>query len=274
MASLSDITKQKELLRMKENFVASVSHELRTPLAIVKQNISILLDNVAGELNEKQARLLDRAGRSIERLNRMVNNVLDFSKLKSGRIELCIEDVNPSEIVDEIVETYRDWAGERGIHLSAKHENEYPLVSLDRDRIVQVLVNLVGNAIKFTEKGGDVKIATGLKRSGGGGKGTMSVSVEDTGPGIPEDEIDRIFEEFHQVNRESHSSGMKGTGLGLPISRKIVELHGGKMHVRSEVGKGSIFSFTIPVRITEREIGTEERERKGVMARLFTRVRT
>lgn len=270
VTSLNDITRQKDLLRMKENFISTVSHELRTPLAIIKQNVSIMLDRVPGDINEKQERMLYLARKNADRLSQMVNDILDFSKLKSGKMKLQTEETDLIETVDELVETYDGWASEKGVALAAKHHGPYPAMILDRGKIIQVITNLVSNAVKFTEAGGEVKVLTKLKSTQGGKKGAAAVAVRDTGQGIPPEEIDNVFKEFHQMENRG-TTKIKGTGLGLPISRKIVELHGGKISVESEAGKGSTFSFTIPVDLVEAEKAEQEAARTGFFERLFGR---
>jgi len=272
VTSLNDITRQKELLRMRENFVSTVSHELRTPLAIIKQNISFMLQKVAGDINDKQTRILTLANKNIERLSQMVNDVLDFSKLQSGQMKLNNEETDLVEIVEELVETYSGWASEKGVVLTSKHQASYPLMVFDKGKIIQVITNLVSNAVKFTEDGGEVTVQTKFKGADGGKRGVAVVAVRDTGHGISSGEIENVFKEFHQAENKG-TTKIKGTGLGLPISKQMVELHGGKITAESEIGKGSTFSFNIPVAIAVTKKADELEKSGGFFSRLFGRAK-
>lgn len=268
VTSLNDITRQKELMRMKENFVSSVSHELRTPLAIIKQNLSILLEGIAGDINEKQGKVLFLAKKNVDRLSRLVNDVLDFSKFRAGRMKLNPEESDLEELLNEVVETYKGWAEEKGVMIGSAHAGFYPLMIFDRDKIMQVVTNLVSNSIKFTNRGGKIEVISRFKALSAGGRGSLLVSVRDTGAGIGCEDLEKIFDEFYQAKGNT-STGAKGTGLGLPISKKIIELHGGKIRVESEDGEGSSFSFSIPVHVVERAKVEDKRLRYSLFEKLF-----
>ncbi len=229
----------KELDKLKSDFVSNVSHELRTPLTAIKGSVDNMLDGLTGDLNEKQNRYLVRVKSNADRLARLINDLLDLSRIEAG-IKLNRTNLSLPTVAREVVESLGSVAAEKLISF----EIECPDVNLtawaDPDRIVEVLTNLIGNAIKFTPTNGKVTLC--LKRSG---NEWVKISVADTGPGIPSDEANRIFDKFYQVTQPEKQKAM-GTGLGLSITKALVEMHGGKIWLESEVGKGSIFSFILP----------------------------
>ena len=229
----------KELDKLKSDFVSNVSHELRTPLTAIKGSVDNMLDGLTGDLNEKQNRYLVRVKSNADRLARLINDLLDLSRIEAG-IKLKRTNLSLPTVAREVVESLGSVAAEKLISF----EIECPEVNLtawaDPDRIVEVLTNLLGNAIKFTPTNGKVTLC--LKRSG---NEWVKISVADTGPGIPSDEANRIFDKFYQVTQPEKQKTM-GTGLGLSITKALVEMHGGKIWLESEVGKGSIFSFILP----------------------------
>ncbi|MGB7952247.1 MAG: ABC transporter substrate binding protein, partial [Candidatus Binatia bacterium] len=231
----------KELDRMKSDFVSKVSHELRTPLTAIKGAVDLVLREVAGPLTEKQIHYLTRVRSNTQHLASLINDLLDLSKIASGTMELKPGRVPLSGLVHEAVEVLRPVATEKGIALEATIRETSILVWADRDKINQVLMNLIGNAIKFTPAHGTVTVSA--SRNGGG---NVLVSVSDTGPGVPLDEKEKIFAQFYQI-AQVNGENYKGTGLGLAISKALVELHGGNIWVESEEGRGSTFSFTLPV---------------------------
>jgi putative ABC transport system substrate-binding protein len=233
--------KLRELDRMKSDFVAHVSHELRTPLTAIKGAVDLMLREIAGPLTEKQIHYLTRVRSNTQHLAGLINDLLDLSKIESGRIEVKSTRVSLSGLVHEVVEALRPVAAEKVISLEATIREPSILVWADRDKINQVLTNLIGNAIKFTPVQGRVTVSA--SRNGGE---SVQVSVTDTGPGVPPDEKEKIFAKFYQI-AEVNGENSKGTGLGLAISKALVELHGGKIWVESEEGGGSTFSFTLPV---------------------------
>ena len=230
----------KELDRLKSDFVANVSHELRTPLTAIKGAIDLLLREVAGPLNEKQTHYLARLRSNTHRLAGLINDFLDLSKIEEGKIELQAGPVALGGLVYEVIETLKPVAAEKEIVLQPPIAENSLLVWADRDKITQVLMNLIGNAIKFIPTGGRVIVSATVERDE-----WIRVSVVDNGPGISLDEKDRIFEKFYQV---AGVGGIKpkGTGLGLAISKALVELHGGMIWVESELNRGSAFHFTLP----------------------------
>jgi signal transduction histidine kinase len=230
----------KELDKLKSAFLSNVSHELRTPLAAVKSLIVNMLDGVTGTLNDKQVRYVTGIKESTERLTRLINDLLDLSVIEKGRTELKPAHFSLNKLVDEVAENLRPTAEEKRIRLERPPVNEGVSVWADRDKIAQVLTNLIGNAVKFTSQG---KVNISVHKNGAA---WVEVSVADTGPGIAPGEANKIFDEFYQ-GRQSGEKKSRGVGLGLAISKKLVEMHGGKIWVESVVGQGSTFSFTVPM---------------------------
>jgi signal transduction histidine kinase len=231
----------KELDRMKSDFVSHVSHELRTPLTAIKGAVDLVLREVAGPLTEKQIHYLTRVRSNTQHLAGLINDLLDLSKIESGKIELKSRRVSLGGLVHEVVEALRPVAAEKVIALETTFHEPSILVWADRDKINQVLMNLIGNALKFTPVQGRVTVSA--SRNGGE---SVQVSVSDTGPGVPPEEKEKIFAKFYRV-AEVNGENSKGTGLGLAIAKALVELHGGKIWVESEEGHGSTFYFTLPV---------------------------
>ena len=224
----------------KDDFVAIVSHELRTPLATISNVLSNALAGVWGELSD-DARDEFRTGHTnAKRLASVVANLLDMSTIRAGRVSLEKSQVDMPGLIHSVTQTLQANAKQKGVDLQTSHDLYLGLVFCDPERIVRVITNLVGNALKFTDEGGVVSISieNGLEE--------FKISVSDTGDGIAPEHHERIFGRFQQVDR-GYGTGEKGTGLGLAISRELVELHGGTLTLQSEVGKGSAFTFTLPV---------------------------
>ncbi len=225
----------------KSQFLANMSHELRTPLNAILGYTELIVDQIYGKVPDKIRDVLERVQKSGRHLLGLINDVLDLSKIEAGQLVLSLSDYSFQDAVQSVVSSVESLAKEKGLRLTVDVAPALPVGRGDERRIVQVLLNLVGNAIKFTEAG---EVCIRVRMSGG----AFLVSVSDTGPGIPEDQHQKIFEEFQQVDSSSTRS-KGGSGLGLAIARKIVEMHGGSIAVDSRVGKGSTFTFTIPVRI-------------------------
>ena len=241
---LSDMTRYKEIDRMKKDFVANVTHELRTPLVATKQALTNILE-FPESLDEGHRRMVEIALRNTQRLYRLVNDILDFSKLEAGRLRLSKEMIETGPLLREVLSSIRPLAESRGVALAIDAPGALPRLFADRDKITQVIVNLISNAIKFTPGGGTVSVSTGAALQTGMDT-LLEISVRDTGCGIEEKDISRVFEKFEQVEG-GKNTGISGTGLGLPITKAIVELHGGTIRVKSAIGKGSIFTFTVPM---------------------------
>lgn len=239
---LSDITKQKELDNMKSNFVASVSHELRTPLVAIDKSISLILGKTTGEISETQEQFLGIAQRNLKRLGLLINDLLDLSKLEAGKLELRREPTSIAKVISESVDSLNNWAGTKSITLEKQVAAGIADVNIDPNRIIQILTNLIGNAIKFTPNGGKVTVGAVLKKE----NNEIEVNVTDTGIGMTKEDLAKVFDKFYQVG-ERAPTDISGTGIGLCISKEIVTLHGGKIWVESEKDHGAKFTFTLPL---------------------------
>ena len=225
--------------RHKSRFLANMSHELRTPLNAILGYTELMTDTIYGEVPAKMRHVLERVQQSGRHLLGLINDILDLSKIEAGQLILSVEEYSVGDVVKSVVAAVGSLAAEKKLALTAIVPADLPRGKGDERRITQVLLNLVGNAIKFTEAG-EIRIGTSAT------DGSFLVSVSDTGSGIPQADQQRIFEEFQQV--DSSSTRIKsGTGLGLSIAKRIVEMHGGRMWVESSVGKGSTFSFSLPI---------------------------
>jgi PAS domain S-box-containing protein len=242
-----DITEKKryehrlrELDKLKSDFVSNVSHELRTPLTAIKGSADNMLDGITGSLNEKQVRYLTRIKSNADRLTRLINDLLDLSRIEAGKIDLKPTNLSLVGLAQEVTENIRPVALAKLISLEVDSPDGIVTAWADRDKTTQVLMNLIGNAIKFTPSHG--KVSVFIQRNG---DKWAQVSVTDTGPGIPAEEAGKIFDKFYQI-AQAEKQKTKGTGLGLAISKVLVEMHGGKIWAESGVGGGSTFSFTLP----------------------------
>lgn len=240
---LNDVTQEKEMERARTEFVSVASHELRTPMAAIREAVSLVIDGVTGPINEKQNKFLDMARRNIDRLTGIVNDLLDLSKIESGNLTINREPVTAQKIVDEAFAIFEAAAREKEISLLKDVAGGLPVLQLDHDKMIQVLGNLVNNAIKFTPKDGMITIGA---RMGQQKESNLEFYVQDTGIGIERKNYGKLFRKFQQID-SSLSRAVGGTGLGLAISREIVELHGGRVWMESEPGRGSIFHVVIPV---------------------------
>jgi signal transduction histidine kinase len=232
----------KRLDEMKSEFVSVASHELRTPLSTIKNAVQLILRGKAGEINETQANFLSIAERNIVRLTNILNNLLDLTRIESGKIGMKFEDLDLRGPLDFIASSLKPQADGKSIHLKTEVPEQLAPVYGDREKIERILMNLIGNAIKFTPEGGEVVVSAKLID---GSKNSVAISVRDSGVGIPADQLGKIFEKFHQVEGSLHRS-VSGTGLGLAITKGLVEAHQGMICVESQVGKGSTFTFILP----------------------------
>lgn len=243
---LRDITSQKELERMKSNFLSVVSHELKTPLHSIKGFVEIILMGKTGAVNETQADFLGTVRDETTHLQNLINDLLEFSRLDSGQVKLRLTEVSLGEITHAVTDKLKPLADQGQIQLVSRIDVDIPAIQADRMRIEQVLTNLVHNAIKFTLPSGTVTIsATDLGEE-------IQVGVSDTGIGIPAPELNHIFDRFYQVDSSS-TRHYRGTGLGLTICRHIVEYHRGRIWAESQEGKGSTFFFVLPKHIVAEE---------------------
>lgn len=231
----------KELDKLKSLFLSNVSHELRTPLTAIGGLVDNMIDGLTGPLNGKQTRYMTGIKDSTERLARLIRDLLDLSVIETGRSELKPARFSLRSLIHEVVETLKPLAVEKGISVEIARTNGDATAWADRDKITQVLTNLIVNAVKFSPAGGSLKLGMAPANDGG----LLEVSVSDTGPGIPPAEVERIFHEFYQISQPGREKTL-GVGLGLAISKKLVEMHGGKIRVESVPGEGSTFFFTLP----------------------------
>ncbi|MBI2360894.1 MAG: GAF domain-containing protein [Deltaproteobacteria bacterium] len=227
--------------RHKSQFLASMSHEFRTPLNAIIGFSEVLLDPSLEVSEEKRSRFLKHILNSGRHLLGLINEILDLSKIEAGRLELEIEPASISDVLETAESTLRPLATKKAINLRVESDGRIPRIPMDAARIRQVVLNLVGNAIKFTPEGGQVWLRADVSDE------VVCVEVGDTGPGMPIEDHERIFLEFEQARIGSAGSKPEGTGLGLALAKKLVEMHGGKIWVESEVGKGSRFFFTLPL---------------------------
>lgn len=239
---LSDITKQKELDAMKSNFVSNITHELRTPLVATQKSLALLLTRSTGAITDVQERFLIAADQNLKRLSALIDDLLDLAKFESGKMELKHRTIMIENIVDESISSFSAWAGTRSINLEKRIEDKLPDVSADPGRMVQVLNNLIGNAIKYTPENGSIIIEVVLNKK----DNCLQCSIIDTGIGIPEKDFPKVFDKFYQAGERSLSD-VTGTGIGLSVAKEIVASHGGKIWVESEIGQGTRFIFTMPV---------------------------
>jgi signal transduction histidine kinase len=224
--------------RHKSEFLANMSHELRTPLNAIIGFSQLLRERLFGEINPKQEEYLDDILSSSNHLLSLINDVLDLSKVEAGQVELDIADFSLHETLERGVVMVRDRAVRNGVALSLQLGPNIDDVRGDERRVRQVVFNVLSNAVKFTPAGGNVVVASTREN------GEVRVSVTDTGPGIAVEDQERIFEEFQQT--DVGAKQREGTGLGLAVSKRLVELHGGRIWVESELGRGSRFVFTLP----------------------------
>jgi adenylate cyclase len=232
--------------RVKSKFLANMSHELRTPLNAILGYTELILDNIYGDVPGKIEEVLERLGKNGRHLLNLINDVLDFSKIEAGQLNLSLNEYSMKEVVQTVLTSVEALAMEKNLDLKVAVPEDLTKGMGDEQRIVQVLLNLLGNAIKFTDDG-EIRVEVAVSNE------TFLVSVFDTGPGLSEADQRMIFEEFHQADGSS-TRKKGGTGLGLAIAKRIVEMHGGRIWVESTLGKGSTFYCELPVRV--------ERQRK------------
>jgi signal transduction histidine kinase len=230
----------KELDDLKSEFVSMASHELRSPMASMKMGVSTVLREMVGPLNDDQKQMLEIAERNIDRLTNLTSELLDLTKIEAGQLDINLEDCDLLKLAGEVVTSDQPLARDKGLVLEALSHDGPVVVSCDRDRIYQVIQNVLSNALKFTEEGA---VTVSVDRT----DGCVRVCVEDTGLGIPPEFIATIFEKWSRAHSETRSE-MRGTGLGLAICKGIVEAHGGEITLESKPGKGTRVCFTLPVR--------------------------
>ena len=234
----SDITELKRLDQLKTDFVNMVSHELRSPLTTIQASIKMTAEKLLGPLNDDQDNALRLALKNIERLARLINDLLDTSKIEAGKLELSCQPGDMKAVIQELVAAFSPLARERGLELRAVVPDHPVELLMDRDKIVQVFTNLIQNAMKFTQEG-FVEVSAQVEAGG------VRCQVVDSGPGIADSDLPKVFGKFQQFGA-APKGREKGTGLGLALCKGFVESHGGKIHVESQLGQGTRFIFTLP----------------------------
>lgn len=229
----------KELDKLKDEFVSLASHELRSPMSGIKSSLSTILEGFSGEITKETRDMLTAAYSENDRLIRLVNNLLDTSRIESGKFTLNMSVVNMNAVIEEVIRNMQIAGKDKNIFIKYEKTMDLPDVNADEDKIKEILINLIGNAVKFTSQGG-ITVKAIVEN------GYIKVAVTDTGSGIHKEDFELLFQKFSQVNRDA-SKKIGGTGLGLYISKQIVEGHGGHIWLESEVGKGTTFYFTLPV---------------------------
>jgi signal transduction histidine kinase/CheY-like chemotaxis protein len=235
-----DVTAEHEISQMKNEFVSTVSHELRTPLTSIKGYVDLILDGETGEINDIQREFLGIVKQNSDRLVALINDMLDISRIESGRIHLKIEPIDIADSIAGAIDTFRAIIDQQGMGLNLAVPRDLPAAAGDRDRVGQVLTNLISNAIKYSPGGGSIAVKARTREH------QVIVSVKDTGIGISREDQEHLFDKFYRVD-SSLTREIGGTGLGLSICKTIIELLGGQVWVESTPGKGSTFSFSLPI---------------------------
>lgn len=229
----------KEINKTKSEVVATVSHELRAPLSIIKEALMLISDKTAGPINSKQKNLLTKGAQNVERLRRIIDELLDVARIEKGTLHLYYSLINFNDLIADSSKFFKKSAKERSIRLSYHLPKEQINIFIDPQRMSQVISNLINNAIKFTGKGGQIKVETKILDD------RVRVGIIDTGIGIAKQDLPDIFKKFVQVSKSADAE-KKGLGLGLPIAKDLVERHGGEIWAESKLGTGSSFYFTVP----------------------------
>ncbi|MFH2138025.1 MAG: ATP-binding protein [Candidatus Omnitrophota bacterium] len=238
---LNDITKQKELSRVKEAFISNVSHDLRAPLISIQKSLEMALEDMEkGDLNPQTKRFVEIAGKNAERLTILMKDLLDINKLESAGIDIKYQRIKIRSMINDVFDMFKVWAESKAIELSCDGLEDIE-VEADEALMTQVFTNLVGNALKFTGQNGRVNVSSESDSE------RIKIVVKDTGCGIAPGSLEKIFEKFEQVESTRKHCAVPGTGLGLSIVRDIVKLHKGKVDVESSLGRGSSFYVEIPI---------------------------
>lgn len=235
---MEDVTKLKKIDEMKSEFVSTVSHEFRTPLTSMNMGLSLLLEEDTGSINDDQRQLLEAAFEDCERLNDLVNDLLDLSKIESGKIKMEFDKTNVKKVIETTMKPFTPQAEDKGVKLVRGEVAENTYAWADPNKISWVISNLIGNALRYTPEDGSIEVGSFLEGR------QIKIYVEDTGVGIAEEYHDKIFDKF--VRASNNQDENSGTGLGLAISKEIIEAHNGQIWVEGKEGKGSKFVFTLP----------------------------
>ncbi len=230
----------KNLNDVQREFSSTLSHELRTPLASIKAGIDIVMSKTAGPLTDEQMKFLGKSKDSVDRLNRLINNILDLAHMESGKKKLDFVSGSINDLVQSVVDAQAPVAANKGLEMKLELDAQVPEIIYDRDKLSQVLNNLINNAIKFTQIG-SISVNTHYQIQGN----HVEITIADTGPGISDEDLPKLFEKFQQLG-ESHNQ-VSGTGLGLAICKEIVRQHGGTIQASSKLGYGTTISFILPL---------------------------
>jgi signal transduction histidine kinase len=244
---LKDVTQEREQEEIKRGIISTVSHQLKTPLTSVRMAVHLLLEEKVGSITPQQAELLVAAREDSDRLHGIINDLLDISRIESGKMGMDFRHVSPHTLVLEALEPFQMDFKDRGVSLTAEIATDFPEVRADVIRMKHAFANLLSNALRYTPPGGKVTVRAEVDED------WVRFSVSDTGKGIPSQYLPRIFEQFFRVPEQGSETGV---GLGLAIVKEIVEAHGGTIRVESMEGEGSTFAFTLPMVETARKEGT------------------
>jgi signal transduction histidine kinase len=234
-----DVTGVTAMDKLRDDFLSMVSHELKAPLSSLLMQISVVLDGLAGDLTPKQDELLSKAKEKTKGMITLVNDILDYRRLQEGKSIQKIENLDMADVLERTADLMRLSAEEKGVEITFDIAEDIPAFNGDRGGVQAIFVNLISNAIKYTPKGGRVKVSLFKK-----GK-DIRFKVVDTGIGIPPQDLNRVFEKFYRIKTDETKS-ISGSGLGLSIVKGIVEAHNGFVHLESEVGQGATFVVSLP----------------------------
>jgi len=249
LIQFTDVTRFHEMEGIKSDFVSIVSHEFRTPLTTIIVGVDMLREGMIGDLTPRGKEVLEAIGSDCERLTRLIDNLLELSKIESGSIYVETEPVDVNYLVEEATRPLKIQAENKGVELIADLPPEIPLVAADFNKAVWILSNLIGNALRYTDRGGTIAVKVRQRVA------RLFFSVQDTGCGISKEHQEKIFRKYVQMRKPGQKSG--GVGLGLAIAKDIVTAHGGEIWVESEEGKGTTFTFTFPVSRKEEQFGAQ-----------------
>jgi len=250
-ASFRAIAKEKEVARMKSDFIATASHELRTPLTSIRNAVDVVLNKTAGEINDAQERFLQMARRNIDRMGALVSELLSLSRIEAGKLPLHCAPLSLGETLENVLGIFGSAAGGKSISLKLGLESGLPEVHADGTRLEQVLVNLLDNAMKYTPHYGAITVTAARAKSGlpeeDGSANFVELAVANSGPGIAETHLPHLFDKFYQADAPTMPGADHGTGLGLAICKGLVEAHGGRIWCESKQGEGCTFRFLLPI---------------------------
>lgn len=243
--SFEDITRQREIEQAKSDFTSMIVHDLRGPLSGIQGTLEFILDNASSGFGDMQTELLEESKREAERMMHLVDELLDFSKIESGNFEVSSEPMHVASVLKRSVKSLQQAANREGIYLLSGHGFDLPPTQGSAEKLTQVVINLLSNALKFTPKQGVISVGARVVRDDDGGGGQIIVTVTDTGIGIKADDQERLFQKYKQAKGKSFRGG-SGTGLGLYIVKQVVEAHGGSVTLASVEGVGTSMVFTLP----------------------------